>query len=75
MTGFPLLNGVRADINNCESTKYYGMVNYNSGSWNRLLSSSELCNKATQLGFNQVLSVTETKTQLYSCNLSKKIDK
>jgi len=71
MTGFPLLNGVSNRIDGCpggESNSYFGLVDYKSESWNRPLSESDLCAKATQLGFVQVLSITDkSKYTLLTC--------
>ena len=64
MTGFPLLNGV------CPGSRgsYYGLADYDSESWNRPLSDSDLCTKATRLGFAQVLKITDrSKYTLLTC--------
>ena len=70
MTGFPLLNGVRDKNNNCPGIGgYYGMSDYDSESWNRPLSESDLCTKATKLGFAQVLNITDrSKYTLLTCS-------
>ncbi len=67
MTGFPLINGVRGPINNCELPKSYGMKDYSSESWNRPLSPKDICTKSTKLGFDKVLNFTEQQVQPYSC--------
>jgi len=67
-TGIPLLNGVRNKNNGCDTTMYYGMANYNSESWNRPISNLDLCKKAINLGFVQVLSITDKSTySLLNC--------
>ena len=68
MIGLPMLNGIRGKNSNCDLTKYYGMADYSSESWNRPLSKEDICTKSTKLGFNQVLNINQSQIQLYSCN-------
>lgn len=68
MTGLPLVNGVRGENSDCDLTKNYGMAEYSKESWNRPLSQEDICTKSTKLGFNQVLNVSQSQIQLYSCN-------
>ncbi|MFM7369349.1 MAG: hypothetical protein ACKO2Z_16485, partial [Sphaerospermopsis kisseleviana] len=68
MTGLPLVNGVRGENSNCDLTKDFGMAEYSKESWNRPLSQEDICTKSTKLGFNQVLNVSKSQIQLYSCN-------
>lgn len=67
MTGLPLLNGVRATNNNCDLTPYYGMADYNSDSWNRVLSTEQICDRAKKKGFNRVLLFTGRDPELLDC--------
>ncbi|MDH6098856.1 hypothetical protein NWP21_08380 [Anabaenopsis sp. FSS-46] len=68
MTGLPLVNGVRGENSDCDLTKDFGMTDYSKESWNRPLSKEDICTKSTKLGFNQVLNVSQSQIQLYSCN-------
>ncbi|MBD2133198.1 hypothetical protein H6F47_12335 [Sphaerospermopsis sp. FACHB-1094] len=52
----------------CDLTKDFGMKHYSSESWNRPISQEDICTKSTKLGFNQVLNITQSQIQLYSCN-------
>jgi len=68
MTGFPLINGVRSSVNNCNLPRSYGLTDYNSESWNYPLSQKQVCDRAKQLGFTQVLYMTGRKDySLVSC--------
>ena len=68
MIGLPMLNGVRGENSNCDLTKDYGMAGYSSKSWNRPISQEDICTKSTRLGFNKVLNVSRSQTQLYLCS-------
>lgn len=63
--GLPLLNGVRSGLAVCESEN--GMVEYGADSLDKLLSDTEICDKAKKLGFNHVLEVGEYRKYLHTC--------
>jgi len=67
IVGLPLINGVRGEGNNCNSTVYYGLGDYDSTSWNMAMSNDQLCQKARSLGFSKVLMITENDYQVLNC--------
>jgi hypothetical protein len=66
--GFPLLNGVRGAVNDCDTTPYYGMADYDSDSWNIELSDEAACDKAKDLDFSKVFMVNEDNQRLLNCS-------
>lgn len=65
--GLPLLNGVRSGLEVCESLNSFGMADYAADSLNKLLSDTEICEKAKKLGFSHVLEVGENRKYLHTC--------
>ena len=65
--GLPLLNGVRDEVNNCDNTPYYGMPDYDSDSWNIVLSDKAACDRAKNLGFSRVFMIHQDHQRLLSC--------
>ncbi len=65
--GIPLLNGVRDEVNNCDNTPYFAMANYDSDSWNIVLSDKAACDRAKNLGFSRVFMIHQDHQRLLSC--------